>query len=91
MLPHGHIEIRFFNEKEIQSARDLLHDYGADLNKENQKLTVITDGSIRQMSDILNRLENAGISVAEFVQKLPTLEDVFLTIISENKGKECAK
>ena len=40
------------------------------------------------MTDILNRLENAGISVAEFAQKLPTLEDVFLTVIGENPGKD---
>ena len=40
------------------------------------------------MTDILNRLQNAGLSVAEFAQKLPTLEDVFLTIIGENQGKE---
>jgi len=91
LLPHGHIELRFHNEKEVESARDLLRDYSASLDAENQTLTVTTDGSIRQITDILNRLQNAGLSVAEFAQKLPTLEDVFLTIIGENQGKEAAK
>ncbi len=85
LLPHGHIEIRFFNEQEVQSARVLLQDFDADLDTENQTITVNTDGSIRQMSDILNRLEDAGIPVAEFAQKLPTLEDAFLTIISKRE------
>jgi len=88
LLPHGHIELIFRNEKEVQTARNLLGDYKVNLNGENQALIVTTDGSIKQMTDILNRLQNAGLSVAEFAQKLPTLEDVFLTIIGDNQGKE---
>ncbi|TGE37108.1 ATP-binding cassette domain-containing protein [Desulfosporosinus fructosivorans] len=88
LLPHGHIELSFRNEKEVQTARDLLGDYKVSLDGENQALIVTTDGSIKQMTDILNRLQNAGLSVAEFAQKLPTLEDVFLTIIGEKQGKE---
>lgn len=88
LLPHGHIELKFRNEKEVHTARNLLGDYKVSLDGENQALIVTTDGSIQQMTDILNRLKNAGLSVAEFAQKLPTLEDVFLTIIGENQGKE---
>jgi ABC-2 type transport system ATP-binding protein len=88
LLPHGHIELKFRNEKEVQTAHNLLEDYKVSLDGENQALIVTTDGSIQQMTDILNRLQNAGLSVAEFAQKLPTLEDVFLAIIGENQGKE---
>ena len=88
LLPHGHIELRFRNEKEVQTAHNLLGDYKVTLDGENQALILTTDGSIKQMTDILNRLQNAGLSVIEFAQKLPTLEDVFLTIIGENQGKE---
>lgn len=91
LLPHGHIELKFRNEKEVQTAHNLLGDYKVSLDVENQALIVTTDGSIKQMTDILNRLQNAGLSVAEFAQKLPTLEDVFLTIIGENHGKEDVK
>jgi ABC-2 type transport system ATP-binding protein len=91
LLPHGHIELRFRNEKEVQTAQNLLGDYKVSLDGENQALIVTTDGSIKQMTDILNRLQNAGLSVAEFAQKLPTLEDVFLTIIGEDQAKEDIK
>lgn len=91
LLPQGHIELKFSNEKEIQLARDLLEEYKISQDGENLALSIATDGSIKQMADILNRLENGGISVTEFAQKLPTLEDVFLTIIGENKGKEDVK
>jgi len=86
LIPHGYIELGFRDEKELQLAHDLLDEYNASLNQENQTLSIATDGSIKQMTNILNRLER-DIPVAVFSQKLPTLEDVFLTIIGENKGK----
>jgi ABC-2 type transport system ATP-binding protein len=88
LLPHGHFELKFQDEKEISQARDLLCGYSTSFSEENQSMKVVTDGTIKQMIDILNRLENANIHVAEFTQKLPTLEDVFLTIIGEKQGKE---
>jgi len=87
LIPHGHIELGFRDEKEVELARDLLKEFNASLNQENLTLSIATDGSIKQMTNILNRLENANLPVAVFSQKLPTLEDVFLTIIGENKGK----
>jgi len=91
LLPHSHIELKFLDEKEGRSALDLLEDYSASLDAENQTLTVTTDGSIKQITNILNRLENACVPVSEFAQKLPTLEDVFLSIIGKNQGKEDEK
>ncbi len=90
LLSHGHIEFKFFNEKGLQSAHDLLCEYNPGVDLENLTLSITTDGSIKQIKDILNLLESARIPVSEFAQKQPTLEDVFLTIIGENKGKEIA-
>lgn len=91
MLPHGHIELKFQSMKDLESAQYLLSNYNSNKNSKNMTLIVTTDGSMREMADILNKLENAKISVSEFVQKLPTLEDVFLTIIGEKQRKEDVK
>jgi len=91
LLPHGHIELRFRSQGEVQTAQDLLGDYKMSPDGDDQALVVTTDGTINQMTDILNRLQGAGLPVAEFSQKLPTLEDVFLTIIGEEQGKEGVK
>jgi ABC-2 type transport system ATP-binding protein len=88
LLPHGHIEFKFPDEKELEAACELLGKYKANMDRSNLKLSITTDGSIKQMTDVLNQLEKAKISVTEFAQKQPTLEDVFLTIIGENKVKE---
>lgn len=87
MLPHGHIELKFQDKKFMQSAQGLFTSYSTNIDSDNLTLSVVTDGSMKQMADILNRLENAKISVTEFTQKQPTLEDVFLTIIGENKER----
>lgn len=88
LLPHGHMELRFHDREQTQSALVLLEEYQANLNAENQTLTIMTDGSAKETADVLNRLENAQIPVAEFTQKQPTLEDVFLSIIGEKQKRE---
>lgn len=88
MLPHGHIELRFRHENEVTLAGELLSEYNISLDRETLTLNIVTDGSVRQMMDILVRLEQAGISATEFMQKSPTLDDVFLSVIGEDHAKE---
>lgn len=79
-LPHGHLELTFANEAHAHAALGLLVDMGASWDDESQTLTVSTDGSARQAAEVLMRLENANTPAAQFTQKLPTLEDVFLSM-----------
>ncbi len=85
LLPHEHIELSFLKREDLLAAQDLLKGYVTNPDEQNQTLMVVTDGSIKQITDILRRLEIAGIAVAGFAQKLPTLEDVFLSYIGKNK------
>jgi ABC-2 type transport system ATP-binding protein len=88
LLPHGHIELHFRHESEITLAGELLTEYNIIVDRENLTLNIVTDGSVRQMMDIFVRLEQAGVSVTEFTQKSPTLDDVFLSVIGEGNVKE---
>ena len=90
-LPHGRVDLGFRAENEAQAARRCLAGYDAHLTEENRTLTVATNGTVRQTTDILKRLEDAGVPVAEFAQKSPTLEDVFLTIVGDNPGENQGK
>ena len=89
-LPNGRIELGFLAEEELQRARGVLDGYRATVDSGNLALTLVTDGSISQTTDVLKRLENAGVHSAGFSQKLPTLEDVFLAIVGEAREKEGA-
>lgn len=88
LLPHGHIELTFNNGPDLETAEKLFGEYRATTDEQNQTLTIITDGSIKQMTDILKRLEAADIAVAGFTQKLPTLEDVFLSYTGHDSAEE---
>jgi ABC-2 type transport system ATP-binding protein len=85
MLPHGHIELRFGDETALSAALSVLTGFIVTAYNENLALSVITDGSVKQMSRILSDLAHAGIEVTGFEQKLPTLEDVFMTIVNGDR------
>jgi ABC-2 type transport system ATP-binding protein len=90
LLPHGHIELKFASEKDWESAQELLAGYQLSPDRENLTLLTETNGSIKQIADILNRLEEARVAVTEFAQKLPTLEDVFLAIVGDDNKRRTA-
>ncbi|WHY21808.1 ATP-binding cassette domain-containing protein [Paenibacillus sp. G2S3] len=84
-LPKGHIELRFDNETTLNQAQDLLKEFNATADSNNLTLSVITDGSTRQMMRLLTKAAEADIEIAEYAQKLPSLEDVFLAIVTSKK------
>ncbi|MBP3961689.1 ATP-binding cassette domain-containing protein [Paenibacillus lignilyticus] len=87
LLPRGHLELRFDHEAALSKARDLFIEYNATADENNLTLSVITDGTTKQMLKLLTKAADAEIEIAEFAQKLPTLEDVFLTFVSNEKER----
>lgn len=85
-LSQGTVELTFYDVSEMEKAYGLLEKYQISRNEEMLSINIITDGSVKQLADILNLLNNAGISLSGFAQKLPTLEDVFLKLVGENEG-----
>jgi ABC-2 type transport system ATP-binding protein len=85
VLPHGQIELQFHSQTQLEAAVKLLKKYELTRSDESSSLTVMTDGSVAQLSALLGQLEAAKIEIAEFAQKAPTLDDVFLKIINEKE------
>lgn len=88
LLTGGVIEFAFSDENDMGKAYNLLERYDARLHGETLTISVTTNGGIELLTDILNLLKNSGITVSNFSQKLPTLEDVFLSIIGGKPEKE---
>lgn len=82
-LPQGIIEFTFQKEKELMSAKALLYQFRQIEKDGDLSLTVVTDGSMQHLSKVFNQLNSANIEVSSFTQKLPSLEDVFYTIINQ--------
>lgn len=88
MLPGGQIELQFLTENDLAAATTLLADYRVSANESALSLTVTTDGSVSGLTRLLGALERAKIEIAEFAQKAPSLDDVFLKVISNDKEKK---
>jgi len=87
VLPRGGVVLDFANQADADQACEILAGYS--ISREKAKtLDVATDGTPAQFADVLTRLDTAEISLTRFTQKLPTLEDVFLTLIGEKKDAE---
>jgi len=82
VLPRGGVLIDFNNGEDATRARSLLREYSVSMDGK-KAIDVTTDGSAAQFANILTHLDNEGIPIVKFTQKLPTLEDVFLTLIGE--------
>jgi ABC-2 type transport system ATP-binding protein len=85
LLPHGQVELKFQSENHFNAAIKLLKDLETTPDKASLSLAVSTNGSVAQLTQLLTTLERAGVEVAEFAQKPPTLDDVFFKVISDNK------
>jgi len=84
VLPRGGIQLNYESTEDAKKALELLKGYKAVIVK--RAIDVATDGSPAQFINVLSLLE--GTPLVSFTHKLPTLEDVFLTLIGEKKPVE---
>jgi ABC-2 type transport system ATP-binding protein len=87
LLPHGQIELKFNDQDQLNSAAKVLKNHETTQDDEALSLTVATDGSVSQLTQLLTKLEAAKVEIAEFTKKAPTLDDVFLKIINDKEEK----
>lgn len=86
MLPQGIVEFVFPNLNSLEQAISSITTYKCSPVYEQNKLIIYTDGSANALGELFNRLTSNKITMQEFTQKLPSLEDVFLTLIGEKEG-----
>ncbi|GAA4240852.1 daunorubicin resistance protein DrrA family ABC transporter ATP-binding protein [Actinomadura meridiana] len=77
-IPGGHIELTFTDTRLLDAARDLLGTGIAD--PEALTLQVPSGGGVREIRELLVRLDAHSIDVADMSVHMPDLDDVFLTL-----------
>lgn len=88
ILPQGQIELRFSEKEQLDKAEKLLARFEPIRDDQSLSLTLNTNGSVSGVAKLFTQIEQAGIEVAEFSQKTPTLDDAFLKIINEHEEKQ---
>ncbi|WP_454199885.1 ATP-binding cassette domain-containing protein [Nocardia sp. Marseille-Q1738] len=82
LVPGGHIRLEFADRSALLAAADAL---GAaaptpDDDEENLTLAVPSDGGVKSLRSVLDRLDYAQIEVDGLSVHTPNLDDVFLTL-----------
>ena len=80
-IPGGHIELRFAELGELESASRLLA--AASRNEEALTLQVPGDGSMPALRALLNQLDSAAIEVEGLSIHTPDLDDVFFALTGQ--------
>jgi ABC-2 type transport system ATP-binding protein len=81
-IPSGHIRLQFADERELAAAARTLGEVARDDNE--LTLQVPTDGSVRSIRALLDRLDDESIVVNEFSIHTPDLDDVFFALTSHS-------
>jgi ABC-2 type transport system ATP-binding protein len=90
LLPGGRVALTFKDEAALQAAQQRFSSYEIDADQGTFSLLITTDGSVEQLANILNELRQNHMSIVEFAQKSPTLNDVFLTIMEDKPMEEAS-
>jgi len=79
-IPGGHIRLQFADASELDSAARTLGEVARDDNE--LTLQIPTDGSVRQLQAVLDRLDHEALAVNGVSVHTPDLDDVFFAITS---------
>jgi ABC-2 type transport system ATP-binding protein len=74
------VELTFHEAHHFQKARGALERQVVHFDEQKNMLSIVVDGSPRQIKSILDQLEQADIEAETLSLRKPTLDDVFLTI-----------
>jgi ABC-2 type transport system ATP-binding protein len=80
-VPGGHIELRFAEQRELESASRLLG--ATSRNEESLTLQLPGDGNVRALRALLNQLDSAAIEVEGLSIHTPDLDDVFFALTGQ--------
>ncbi|RDI63121.1 ATP-binding cassette domain-containing protein [Nocardia pseudobrasiliensis] len=81
LVPGGHIRLTLADRHGLDIATDLL---GGVAQTEDLTLAVPSDGSVKSLRSLLDRLDAAGIEPEGLVVHTPDLDDVFLSLTGQS-------
>ncbi|MBF6356593.1 ATP-binding cassette domain-containing protein [Nocardia higoensis] len=80
LVPGGHIRLEFTDRADLDAAAAGLADARIVDDGDRPSLAVPSDGGVRSLRAVLDRLDAVGVEAAALAVQTPTLDDVFLTL-----------
>ncbi|MET0715933.1 MAG: ATP-binding cassette domain-containing protein [Mycetocola sp.] len=78
LVPGGHIQLRFADAETLENASRILRE--SDRDDAGLALTVPSDGGVRSLRAVLDRLDAAHLEVDDLSIHTPDLDDVFFAL-----------
>jgi ABC-2 type transport system ATP-binding protein len=88
LVPGGHIRLAFADAADLDRAARALDDGSRD--DEALSLQVPSDGGVRSLRSVLDRLDTQSIEVRELSIETPDLDDVFLSLTADPDTQKVA-
>jgi len=88
-VPGGHVRFRFADAARLGAAARVLP--GSTPDDESLALRVPSDGGVKSVRALLDRLDEYAIEVEEFTVHMPDLDDVFLALTGHTSTEVIAK
>jgi len=85
-IPGGHVRLRFADPRGLDAAAHLLGPVSRD--NDALALRVPSDGSLRSLKTLIDRLEDQAIEVDELSVHTPDLDDVFLALTGDSTNEK---
>lgn len=85
-VPGGHIRLRFSDARGLASAAETIGEVVRD--DDTLTLQVPSDGSVRSLKAMLDRLDDESIEVDELSVHMPDLDDVFFALTGHAKNEK---
>jgi ABC-2 type transport system ATP-binding protein len=86
LVPGGHVRLRFADARGLESAAHALREAVRD--DVARTLQVPSDGSLRSLKSMLDRLDDESVEVDELTVHTPDLGDVFLALTGHPKNEK---
>ena len=86
LVPGGHVSLEFTTAAGLDAAASVLHATVQD--PDNLTLQVPSDGSVASLKALLDRFDDASISVERLSIHTPDLDDVFFALTSHSAADE---
>ncbi|MGW5054882.1 ATP-binding cassette domain-containing protein [Actinokineospora sp. NPDC004072] len=83
MIPGGHVRLRFADARGLESAAYAL----GDVHRDELTLHVPSDGSLRSVKALLDRLDDESIEVEHLSIHTPDLDDVFIALTDKEPAR----
>ncbi|MBT2479647.1 ATP-binding cassette domain-containing protein [Streptomyces sp. ISL-94] len=89
LVPGGHVRLDFTDPGDFDRAARSLGEVTADADA--LTLRIPSDGGVRSLRSLLDRLDAQAIEVGGLTVHTPDLDDVFLALTGQTKNKESAR